>query len=219
MIRQLTTILADDHAIVREGLKLLITAMDDVSVIAEAADGQSLLKLAQETKADLLVLDLGMPGVSGVPFIAEIRDVAPRLKIVVLTANTEPRTVRAALEAGANAYLTKDGDPEELGTAIETLRLGKTYVARTVRFAIADPADRNKPPVAPEVVSPVPLTPRERQTLLLVAQGLTARETAERLGISPATARKHRENLMRKLDLHTTAELTAYAVRLGLPAG
>ena len=126
---------------------------------------------------------------------------------------------RAALEAGANAYLTKDGDPEELGTAIETLRLGKTYVARTVRFAIADPADRNKPPVAPEVVSPVPLTPRERQTLLLVAQGLTARETAERLGISPATARKHRENLMRKLDLHTTAELTAYAVRLGLPAG
>ena len=206
MIHQLTAILADDHAIVREGLKLLITAMDDVSVIAEAADGQSLLKLAQETKADLLVLDLGMPGVSGVPFIAEIRDVAPRLKIVVLTANTEPRTVRAALEAGANAYLTKDGDPEELGTAIETLRLGKTYVARTVRFAIADPADRNKPPVAPEVVSPVPLTPRER-------------ETAERLGISPATARKHRENLMRKLDLHTTAELTAYAVRLGLPAG
>lgn len=148
MIHQLTAILADDHAIVREGLKLLITAMDDVSVIAEAADGQSLLKLAQETKADLLVLDLGMPGVSGVPFIAEIRDVAPRLKIVVLTANTEPRTVRAALEAGANAYLTKDGDPEELGTAIETLRLGKTYVARTVRFAIADPADRNKPPVA-----------------------------------------------------------------------
>lgn len=219
MIHQLTAILADDHAIVREGLKLLITAMDDVSVIAEAADGQSLLKLAQETKADLLVLDLGMPGVSGVPFIAEIRDVAPRLKIVVLTANTEPRTVRAALEAGANAYLTKDGDPEELGAAIETLRHGKTYVARTVRFAIADPADRNKPPVAPEVVSPVPLTPRERQTLLLVAQGLTARETAERLGISPATARKHRENLMRKLDLHTTAELTAYAVRLGLPAG
>lgn len=219
MIRPQTAILADDHAIVREGLKLLIAAMEDISVVAEAAEGQSLLKLVKETRADLLILDLGMPGVSGIPFIAEIKTLAPRLKIVVLTANSEPRTIRAALEAGANAYLTKDGDPEELGLAIDTLRRGAIYVARTVRFAIAETSDRNKAPVAPDIASTVPLTPRERQTLLLVAQGLTAREAAERLGISPATARKHRENLMRKLDLHNTAELTAYAVRLGLPAG
>lgn len=219
MIHPLTAILADDHAIVREGLKLLIAAMKDISVVAEAAEGISLLKLVRETKADLLILDLGMPGVSGIPFIAEIRALAPRLKIVVLTANAEPRTIRAALDAGANAYLTKDGNPEELGLAVDTLRRGEIYVARTVRFAVAETSDRNKAPVAPDIVSTVPLTPRERQTLLLVAQGLTAREAAERLGISPATARKHRENLMRKLDLHTTAELTAYAVRLGLPAG
>ncbi|WP_054311957.1 response regulator transcription factor [Mesorhizobium sp. 1M-11] len=218
MHRPLTAILADDHAIMREGVKLLIGAMENVSVVAEAAEGETLLKLVRDTKADLLVLDLGMPGVSGVPFIAEIRELAPRLKIVVLTANIEPRTVRLALEFGANAYLTKDGDPEELGAAIEALRQGGTYLARTVRFAVSEP-DRSRMPDAQEIISPVPLTQRERQILLLVAQGMTARETAERLGISQATARKHRENLMRKLDLHSTAELTAYAVRLGLPTG
>ena len=218
MHRPLTAILADDHAIMREGVKLLIGAMEDVSVAAEAAEGETLLKRVRDTKADLLVLDLGMPGVSGVPFIAEIRELAPRLQIIVLTANIEPRTVRLALEFGANAYLTKDGDPEELGSAIEALRRGETYLARTVRFAISEP-DRSRMPDAQEIISPVPLTQRERQILLLVAQGMTARETAERLGISQATARKHRENLMRKLDLHSTAELTAYAVRLGLPTG
>lgn len=218
MHRPLTAILADDHAIMREGVKLLIGAMEDVSVVAEAAEGETLLKRVRDTKADLLVLDLGMPGVSGVPFIAEIRELAPRLQIIVLTANIEPRTVRLALEFGANAYLTKDGDPEELGSAIEALRRGETYLARTVRFAISEP-DRSRMPDAQEIISPVPLTQRERQILLLVAQGMTARETAERLGISQATARKHRENLMRKLDLHSTAELTAYAVRLGLPTG
>ncbi|RUZ96554.1 response regulator transcription factor, partial [Mesorhizobium sp. M7A.F.Ca.US.001.02.1.1] len=121
MNRSLTAILADDHAIVREGLKLLISAMDNISVVAEAADGEALLGQLRSTRADLLILDLGMPGVTGMQFIATIRTLAPRLRIVVLTANVEPRTVRAALSAGANAYLTKDGDPEELGAAIEAV--------------------------------------------------------------------------------------------------
>ena len=127
------------------------------------------------------------------------------------------RLVRAALEAGASAYLTKDGDPEELGAAIEAVKTGATYLARSVRFAVSEP-DR-RPPAVQEILSPVPLTRREREILALVAQGMTARDIAGRLGISPLTARKHRENLLRKLNLHSAAELTAYAVRLGLPAG
>lgn len=217
MNRPLTAILADDHAIVREGLKLLISTMDNVSIVAEAADGEALLRHVRETRADLLILDLGMPGVAGIQFISDISALAPRMKILVLTANIEPRTVRAAIEAGASAYLTKDGDPEELGAAIEAVKKGGTYLARTVRFAISEPS-RNGGPTQ-EIVSPIPLTRRERQILGLVAHGMTAREVAERLGISPLTARKHRENLMRKLDLHSAAELTTYAVRLGLPAG
>lgn len=217
MNRPLTAILADDHAIVREGLKLLFSAVDNISIVAEAADGEALLRHVRDTRADLLILDLGMPGVAGIQFISDIRELAPRLKILVLTANIEPRTVRAAIEAGASAYLTKDGDPEELIAAIEAVKKGATYLAQTVRFAISEP-NRSAAPVH-DVVSPIPLTRREHQILALVAQGMTAREVAERLGISPLTARKHRENLMRKLDLHSAAELTTYAVRLGLPAG
>ncbi|TMV04465.1 response regulator [Brucella haematophila] len=217
MTRPLTAILADDHAIVRQGLKLLISLMDNVSVIAEAGDGATVMEHVRNVGADLLVLDLGMPGVAGIQFISDIRTVAPRLKILVLTANIEPRTIRATMEAGASAYLTKDGDPEEIGAAIEAVRNGQTYLAQAIRFAVTgSPRNSGFPPPS-DILSPIPLTRRERQILALVAQGLTARDVATRLGISPLTARKHRENLMRKLNLHSSAELTAYAVRLGLP--
>jgi DNA-binding NarL/FixJ family response regulator len=171
----------------------------------------------RNARADLLVLDLGMPGVAGIQFISDIRTVAPRLKILVLTANIEPRTIRATMEAGASAYLTKDGDPEEIGAAIEAVRNGETYLAQAIRFAVTGSSQNSGFPPPSDILSPIPLTRRERQILALVAQGLTARDVATRLGISPLTARKHRENLMRKLNLHSSAELTAYAVRLGLP--
>ncbi|GAA5543838.1 DNA-binding response regulator [Ochrobactrum soli] len=216
MTRPLTAILADDHAIVRQGLKLLVSVMDGISVIAEANDGTSVMEHVRSAGADLLILDLGMPGVAGIQFISEIKAVAPRLKILILTANVEPRTIRAAMEAGASAYLTKDGDPEEIGAAIDAVRNGKTYLAQSIRFAVTGATGSSSEP-APDILSPIPLTRRERQILALVAQGLTARDVATRLGISPLTARKHRENLMRKLNLHSSAELTAYAVRLGLP--
>jgi DNA-binding NarL/FixJ family response regulator len=134
------------------------------------------------------------------------------MRILVLTANIEPRMVRAFLQAGVSAYLTKDGDPEELLAAIDTTERGEIYLARSVRFATGGPV-----PAMHEIVTHIPLTERETQSLAMIAQGMTARETAQRMGISPLTARKHRENLMRKLDLHSTAELTAYAVRLGIP--
>ena len=216
MTRPLTAILADDHAIVRQGLKLLVSVMDGISVIAEANDGTSVMEHVRSAGADLLILDLGMPGVAGIQFISEIKAVAPRLKILILTANVEPRTIRAAMEAGASAYLTKDGDPEEIGAAIDAVRNGKTYLAQSIRFAVTGATGSSSEP-APDILSPIPLTRRERQILALVAQGLTARDVATRLGMSPLTARKHRENLMRKLNLHSSAELTAYAVRLGLP--
>ncbi|MGL4287311.1 MAG: response regulator [Phreatobacter sp.] len=216
MKRPFAVALADDHAIVREGLKLLLSTLDDVAVIGEAADGEGVRSLLRQSPADLLVLDLGMPGVTGLQFIRSLRDNFPRLKVLVLTANLEPRTVRAALEAGADGYLTKHDDPAELAVAIDAIRQGRSYLAAAIRFA-ADGRGVAEPTA--DTISPIPLTRRERQILALVAHGATAREMAERLGISPLTARKHRENLMRKLDLHSAAELTAYAVRLGLPAG
>lgn len=219
MSKAMTIIVADDHAIVREGLKMLLSTLADVSVVAEAADGEAVLALARSTPADLLVLDLGMPGVTGIQFIADIRELAPRMKVLVLTANIEPRTVRAAIEAGASGYLTKNGDPAELADAVEALRTNESYLAQSIRFAVSDPARQTLHSATEEALSPIPLTRREMQILSLSAQGLTAREIAERLGISPLTARKHRENLMRKLSLHSAAEIAAYAVRIGLPIG
>ncbi len=219
MSKAMTIIVADDHAIVREGLKMLLSTLADVSVVAEAADGEAVLALARSAPADLLVLDLGMPGVTGIQFIADIRELAPRMKVLVLTANIEPRTVRAAIDAGASGYLTKNGDPAELADAVEALRTNESYLAQSIRFAVSDPARQTLHSATEEALSPIPLTRREMQILSLSAQGLTAREIAERLGISPLTARKHRENLMRKLSLHSAAEIAAYAVRIGLPVG
>jgi len=154
-----------------------------------------------------------------VQFINELRAVAPRMKILALTANIEPRTVRAVIAAGASGYLTKTGDPAELNAALDAMLRNEIYLSQSVRFAIDDPRSHQPPPTTDTALSPIPLTRREMQILSLAAQGLTARETADRLGISPLTARKHRENLMRKLSLHNTAEIAAYALRIGLPIG
>ncbi|QCI65587.1 response regulator [Phreatobacter stygius] len=220
MKRPFTVVLADDHAIVREGLKLLLSTVDDVVIAGEAADGEGVFTALKQGSIDLLVLDLGMPGVTGLQFIRSLRESFGRLKILVLTANFEPRMVRAAIEAGVDGYLTKHDDPAELVRAIDAIRQGETYLATAIRFATDDgsgPRAAGEP--LADALSPIALTRRERQILALVAHGATARDMAERLGISPLTARKHRENLMRKLDLHSAAELTAFAVRLGLPAG
>jgi DNA-binding NarL/FixJ family response regulator len=206
MIRALKVILADDHAIVREGLKLLLSTMAGVDVVGEAADAAAVLTQLAANDADLLVLDLGMPGIAGVQFIRDLRGAHAKLRILVLTANVEPRMVTAALEAGADGYLTKHGDAAEIGLAIAAMRDGRPYIS---------PATG----AVSQSLSPIPLTRREREILALIANGTTTPEIAARLGISPLTARKHRENLMRKLNLHNAAELTAYAVRLGLPAG
>jgi DNA-binding NarL/FixJ family response regulator len=219
MNRPYAVMLADDHAIVREGLRLIVGMIEGMCVAGEAADGEAVLHLLKERPGDALVLDLGMPGVAGLAFIRQLREFHPRLKILILTANVEPRMVRAALEAGADGYMTKHDGPGELSAALEAMRAGETYLAAKLRYAVDGTGARKDGEVSADTASPIALTRREKQVLALIAQGATARDMAERLGISPLTARKHRENLMRKLDLHSVAEVTAYAVRLGLPTG
>lgn len=202
----LRVLLADDHGIVREGLKMVLQqAPAMIGTIDEAATGEQVLAWLAAHGADVLVLDLGMPGVAGSGWVRALRDRHPALHIMVLTANTDARSRQAILEAGADAYLAKTGSSHELMAAIQRLH--------------QDPADR--PVRARPNHTPAPadtLTRREQQVLALAAQGATAAQIGAALHISPLTARKHRENLMRKLSLHSTAELVAYAVRLGLPS-
>lgn len=216
----LRIVLADDHALIREGLKLLISTCSDYAIAGEAADGASLIQLLARETADIVVLDLGMPGLTGLSYIRALLRTHPRLKILVLTANSEPRTVVAAIEAGAAGYLVKGGDLDELFEALAALQRGATYLSPPLRAVMPQgPSDGAPDSLSFDAISHVPLTRRERELLLLIAGGATARDVAARLGISPLTARKHRENLMRKLELHSAAELAAFAVRLGLPIG
>jgi len=214
----LRIILADDHALIREGLKLLIATRPGHAVIGEAADGAGLAAMLKERHADLLVLDLGMPGLTGLGYIRELRQTYPRLKILILTANADPQTAQAALAAGADGYVVKGSDLDELLQALDALERGKPYLALP-EAGPQRPADGLPDAASYQAVAAIPLTRRERELLVLISGGATTRTVAERLGISPLTARKHRENLMRKLDLHSAAELAAYAVRLGLPVG
>ncbi|WP_052097494.1 response regulator transcription factor [Achromobacter sp. RTa] len=200
----LRILLADDHGIVLEGLKMVLAGMPAaIGAIDEAATGEQVLALLAAHGADLLVLDLGMPGVSGSGWVRALRASHPALRIIVLTANTDERTRAAVLEAGADEYLAKTGNAQALLAAIAR-QAGEPTRARAPQAAL------------PEVPAET-LTPREQQVLALAALGATAAQIAQDLHISPYTARKHRENLMRKLALHNTAELVAYAVRLGLP--
>lgn len=213
-------ILADDHALIREGSKLLISMLEGCEVVGEAADGASLARLLAEQPADILLLDLGMPGLTGLPYIRDLGGTYPQLKILILTANTDAQIVDAALATGVDGYLVKGGDLGELSEALSALQRGDIYLSPPIRTAMPAGARTTSPDGAHfDAISHVPLTRRERELLVLIAGGATARDAAARLGISPLTARKHRENLMRKLDLHSAAELAAFAVRLGLPTG
>ena len=215
-VKCLNVLIADDHSIVRDGLRFLLSTHDDLQVIGEAGTSEAILGVLAAQPVHLLLLDLGMPGVNRLQFIRELRSAFPKLKILVLTANLELSTIRGVLEAGVHAYLSKADDSDQLFAAISAIRENQRYLAPAVRFAVDG---RGAPAADAHLIASADLTQRERQILALVAQGASGKEIAERFSISPLTVRKHRENLMRKLDLHNTAELTTYAVRLGLPTG
>ncbi|AQV97020.1 DNA-binding response regulator [Cupriavidus necator] len=198
--------LADDHAIVLEGLKQVLSGVGNLVLAGEAADGAQLLRLLEREPADLLVMDLGMPGIDGLAFVQRLRARHPALRILVLTGSAGAGMAHAAIQAGANGYLVKSGDISELVPALMALHEGRNFIAARDPAAVAATTD----PLAS-------LTRREQQILMLIARGATAGAIAAQLDISPLTARKHRENLMRKLDLHNTAEVVAYAARQGIP--
>lgn len=210
---RLRTLVADDHHLIREGVKLVLSqrSMEHlVLVVAEATCAESVLTQLASQQIDLLVLDLGMPGVTGSRWIRALRDAHPDLHIIVMTANQDTHTRDAVLATGVEAYLLKQGETQTLLDAVNTLALKRAMPA-----APRAPASGDAPPPSPTAPAES-LTRREQQILALIATGATGTEVARRLYISPLTVRKHRENLMRKLEVHNTAELVAYAVRLGI---
>ncbi len=208
---RMRVLLAEDHQLVREGVKLLLSQSLPalhLRIVAETGCGDGILSLLSQQPIDLLLMDLGMPRITGSSWIRLLRGQYPRLRIVVMTANCDDKTRQAVLTSGADAFLLKHGNSQVL---VDTL------VGISQQLAFSQSADARPPGASKPLPAPAEsLTLREQQILALISQGATCHEMATRLYISPLTVRKHRENLMRKLDVHNTAELVSYALRLGL---
>jgi two-component system NarL family response regulator len=208
-------LLADDHRILREALRTILEKESDIKVVGESDNGRATLKAAREMSPDVVVMDVAMPELNGVEATVRMLDRDPRLRVVALSAHSDKRYVLEMLKAGAAGYVTKAAAGTELLRAIRAVAKGMNYLSPDVASAVIGNIKES------ESTLPVPSSPlgrREREVLQLLAEGHRSQAIAERLCISPATVESHRRNIMRKLNLHSVAELTKYAIREGLTA-
>ena len=203
-------LLADDQLLVRAGIRALVQTLPDCQVVAECADGREALEQARLTQPDVALLDIDMPGFSGIQVMAEIRRFAPAMKILVLSGIDRPDVVDAALAAGANGYLLKDFVLGELQLALATVMRDESYLSPKIQQQLISSLRTSRQG------HPSGLTPRQQEILRLVASGRTTKEIARDLGISPKTVEFHRAQLMEKLGIHEVAGLTRYAMQQGL---
>lgn len=208
-------ILAEDHTIVRKGLRALLESAMDIEVVAEAADGRMALDLVADMRPDVVVMDITMPLLNGLEATRQLKQQYPDLKIVILTMHSDEEYVFQSLRAGVDGYLIKQTAPNELVKAIRAAHQGDSYMSPTIsKKVIAEYIRQAEKGLEPSSLER--LTRREREVLQLVAEGHSMGQIAGLLYISEKTARVHRSHLMSKLDLHNTAELTLYAVRHGV---
>jgi DNA-binding NarL/FixJ family response regulator len=203
-------VIADDHGLVRSGLRQLIEGVDRLRVSGEAASGEELLALLRRVPADLVLLDMAMPGLSGIELIQRLRDQRSGLPILVLSMHNEGQIVARALKSGAAGYITKDCHPDTLLGAVRKVLAG----GRFIDPALVDSVVFNA--TAGESSRHEQLSPRERQILEMISSGLPLGDIADRLHLSPKTVSTHKMRLMQKLDLRNNADLLKYALRHGL---
>ncbi|MDO8302096.1 MAG: response regulator transcription factor [Sedimentisphaerales bacterium] len=207
-------LLADDHKIIRDGLRALIEKEPNMDVVAEACDGRTAVRLAKEYMPHIIIIDIAMPDLNGIEATRQILNETPGAKIIALSMHSDSRFVMRMLESGASGYLLKDSAFEELSMAIKTVQSGKTYLSPAISGVVVEDAMRH----SSQKVSrdKIELTPREREVLQLLAEGRTTKRIASQLNVSVKTVETHRLKVMEKLDIHSVAELTKYAVREGL---
>lgn len=212
----LTLLLADDHHVVREGLRLLLEARLPCRIVGEAATGPEAVAMAEQLRPDVLIVDLTLPGLSGIEVARAVRDAAPATRVIVLSMYSDEPHVREALRAGAMAYVLKESLAGEFLQAIAEVQAGRRYLSpRLAERALSSFAQEGDHAARP----PERLSPREREVLALVAQGLTSAAIAARLRIGVRTVEWHRGRLLSKLELRTVADLVRYAIQNGLVPG
>ncbi len=211
-------LVADDHAVVRQGIRHVLGESPDVVVVAEAADGEEAVALALELRPDVVVLDITMPGLTGFDATKRLGEELPEARVVILSMHDHPEYVLEAVRAGARGYVLKDAEPAELREAVRAVHRGAEYFGSRVSRQL-DEALRGERETALSRSLVEQLTAREREVLVRVADGRTSRDIAEEFGISHRTVETHRESLMKKLDIHSVAGLTRFALEAGLSAG
>jgi len=206
-------LVADDHALFRAGVRKLLQSFEGMDVVGEAADGHEAIRLSATHRPDVLLMDIGMPGLNGVEAVVRLTREGPRPRVIILSMHTGEEYVLRAIRAGAAGYLLKDARPAELETAVRAVARGEIYLSPAIsRYVVEDyvrlgsidrgPLDR--------------LTPRQREVLQLIAEGNTTKAIAAKLGLSTKTVETHRAQLMERLDTHDIAALVRLAIRLGL---
>jgi DNA-binding NarL/FixJ family response regulator len=207
-------LLADDHALVRRGLRLVLEAEPDMEVVGEAGDGAEAIALALETPADLAILDISMPRMTGLHAVAEIRRRKPELRCLMLSMHENERYLYEALKAGAAGYVLKSVADRDLVNAVRAAMRGEPFLYPGAMTPLIEEylrQARDEPTIRED-----PLTPREREVLKLIAESRSTKQIAAELVISDKTVERHRENILDKLGMHDRVELTRYAIRSGL---
>jgi DNA-binding NarL/FixJ family response regulator len=219
----LRILIADDHEVARQGIRALLEAHAGWEVCAEAKDGREAVELASSTNPELVLLDVGMPNLNGLEATRQILAASPNLPILILTMHDSDQVVREVLRAGARGFLLKSDAGRDLVAAVEALQLHRTFfTTRVSQMVLEGYLDRDTPESRQdhsdkrEDDTGAVLTGREREVIQLLAEGKTSKEVAVALHLSVKTAETHRTNLMRKLGLHSVADLTRYAVRNGI---
>lgn len=209
---KLRVLLVDDHKMFREALRALLERSSEIEVIGETGNGIDTLKLVAATSPDIVCMDIGLPGMNGVETTRRLKAAHPSVKIIALSIYNQRRYVLDMIEAGANAYITKDEASDELLRAIDAVQRDRSYLCPDVATLITQGISRHDK----NSVTPVRLGEREQQVLRQVAKGSTSIQIAARMNIAVSTVEVHRRNIMRKLDLHSVAELTRYVIDRGL---
>lgn len=214
MTTRIRVLIADDHALMREGVRALLALADDIEVVGEAADGGEAIAECRRLDPDVVLMDVAMPGLGGLEATLEIRKEHPRTKVLVLTQYEDREYIRRFLGAGVAGYVLKRASASDLTSAIRSVHQGGLVLDPKIAREVVDATRRSSATVAPDPYET--LTDREKQVLKLIAEGRSNKEAAQLLGISVKTAMSHREHVMEKLGLHTRTDLIKFALRKGV---